>query len=77
MHDLEPMTMTTITNQRELRSAFWAQHPHLDEQARAAGIRSKRQNDQSAFTRCTWVDWIDHMCRSGQISEALASRATL
>ncbi len=69
--------MTAITNQRTLRSVFWAQHPHLDEQARAAGIRSKGQNAQSAFTRCTFVDWIDYMQRSGQISEALADRATL
>ena len=69
--------MFNITNQRELRSEFWAQHPHFDEQARAAGIRSKGQNAQCATVRCTFVDWIDHMRRSGQISEALAERATL
>lgn len=69
--------MHTITNQRDLRRAFWAQHPHFDEQARAAGIRSKGQNAQCATVRCAFVDWVDYMEKSGHISEALADRATL
>lgn len=66
-----------ITTQKELRAAFWAAHPHFDEQAREAGIRSKRQNHQCATVRCTWVDFVDQMARSGQISNQLAERATL
>ena len=70
--------MTYIyTNQQQLRAAFWAEHDSFDHQARAAGIRSKGQNAQCATVRCTWCDWIDSLARDGQISEALAQRATL
>jgi hypothetical protein len=65
------------TNQKTLRRAFWAAHPHLAEQARAAGLISKRQNHHCATVRCTFVDWIDHMHRAGLISSRLADRATL
>ena len=66
-----------ITTQKELREEFWLQHPSFDHQARAAGIRSKRQNEHCATVRCTWVDFVDRMCRDGEIGEALAQRATL
>ena len=67
----------TYTNQKQVRAAFWAEHDSFDHQARAAGIRSKGQNAQCATVRCTFVDWIDALCRNGQISEALAQRVTL
>lgn len=66
-----------ITNQRDLRAAFWDAHPSFDHQARAAGIRSKSQNHHCATVRCTWVDFVDQMARAGRISEKLAGRATL
>ena len=66
-----------ITNQKNLRSAFWAAHPDFEFQAREAGIFSKRQNHHCATVRCAWVDFVDMMARDGQISEKLSNRATL
>lgn len=69
--------MYTYTNQPALRRAFWEAHPHYAEQAREAGILSKRQNHHCATVRCAWVDFLDSLHRSGQVSDALADRATL
>ena len=66
-----------ITSQKELRREFWAQHPHFAEQARAAGIISKGQNEHCCTVRCTFVDWLDGLAKSGQVSDRFANRATL
>jgi len=66
-----------MTTQNEIRSAFWQTFPELDAQARANGTRSKSQNHQTCTCRCYFVDFVDTLARSGQISEALANRATL
>ena len=66
-----------ITTQAEVRAAFWEAHPSFDHQARAAGIRSKRQNEHCATVRCAFVDFVDALHRDGQISDALANRVTL
>lgn len=60
-----------ITTQKELRAAFWESHPDLTRQGR------KTQNDYPTDTRIAWCDYIDRMCRDGQISEKLGQRATL
>lgn len=60
-----------ITTQKALRDAFWAEHPKL---VRCAG---KKQNDYPADTRMAWCDFVEAMRRNGEISEALANRATL
>ena len=65
------------TTQEQVRAAFWAAHPDFDFQARQAGIRSKGQNAQCATVRCAFVDFVDSLNRSGEISDALARRATL
>lgn len=59
-----------FTTQRELRRAFWEQFPNLD---------SNKYNDKyyCTETRCAFVDWIDNLQKSNQISEALAERVTL
>jgi hypothetical protein len=64
-----------MTTQRELRAQFWATFPELPR---------KRIQDHSGHglmyptdTRVTWVDWIDELERDGEISPALADRATL
>jgi hypothetical protein len=69
--------MPTYTTQAQVRAAFWQAHPHFDEQAREAGIRSKRQNEQCATVRCAFVDFVDMLEKNGDISEALAQRVTL
>jgi hypothetical protein len=62
-----------ITNQRDLRVAFWAQAGVLADFYKA----SYRQNDYSATVRCDWCDFVERSTRDGIISEALAQRATL
>ena len=66
-----------MTNQKQVRAAFWEAHPHFDEQAREAGIRSKRQNEHCATVRCAFVDFVDMLARDGHISEKLAQKVTL
>ncbi len=71
----------TITNQPDLRAAFWEAHgprTSCPVQCRTGpGGRILPQNSQSADTRAAWVDYVDACARNGAISEALASRATL
>lgn len=66
-----------MKNQKEIRKAFWAAHPSFEHQARAAGILSKSQNHQCATVRCAFVDYVDMLCRDGEISEQLAEKVTL
>lgn len=65
----------TITTQKELRAAFWEAHPKADR--RIIGHFGSSGRMHVCDTRTAWVDYVDHMARSGQISEALADRATL
>jgi hypothetical protein len=66
-----------ITNQRELRRAFWDANPALEREARKARRISAQQDSHPTDTRVAWCDYVDHMERAGQISEKLAFRATL
>lgn len=60
-----------ITTQKELRAAFWEAHPQYKRRGR------QKQNVYPTTVSVAWCDFIDCMCRDGQISEALAQRATL
>ena len=66
------------TTQPELREAFWDNHRSLHA-IRKLGPRGRMlpQNSQRAIVRVAWVEWIDHLEASRQISPALAARATL
>lgn len=70
----------TYTNQRQIRAAFWDAHPNAD---RKRYRYSLRRDDKTAplvypiDTRCAFVDFLDALHRDGQISDALANRATL
>lgn len=70
----------TYTNQKQIRAAFWEAFPDLP---RRRYRYSWNRSDKTAElvypvdTRCAFVDFIDHLSRSGQITEALANRATL
>lgn len=69
-----------MTNQAQIRAAFWEAFPELP---RRRYRYSWNRNDKTAElvypidTRCAFVDFVDSLQRSGQISEALADRATL
>jgi hypothetical protein len=65
----------TITTQAELRRRFWAEHPEL---SRKRIIDYSGQGRMYCTdTRCAWVDWVDTLNKNGEISDALADRATL
>lgn len=69
-----------MTNQKQIRAAFWEAFPDLP---RRRYRYSPNRNDKTAElvypidTRCAFVDFLDQLQRDGIISEALADRATL
>jgi len=70
--------MTMLTTQKQVRAAFWMQH------AGVPGITPRKIRDYSGNgrmhntdTRCAFVDYVDMLARSGEISESLAQRVTL
>lgn len=69
-----------MTTQKQIRAAFWEAHPTASRKrhpARDWTREDKSQRDYHVDTRCAFVDFVDHLARNGQISEALAQRATL
>ena len=64
-----------ITTQVQIRKIFWEQHPDLPRKKikNYAGNGTMYCTD----TRCAFVDFVDYLARDGQISAALADRATL
>ncbi len=64
-----------LTTQKQIRAEFWAAHPTLPRRKIRdyAGTGRMHVTD----TRCAFVDFVDYLQTSGQISEALANRATL
>jgi len=64
-----------ITTQKQIRAEFWAAHPTLSR----VKIRDYAGTGRmyTTDTRCAFVDFVDYLQTSGQISEALANRATL
>ena len=67
----------TYTTQKQVRAAFWREHPYHDRQARAEGKRSLRQNDQTAIIRHDFAEFVGQLATAGVISAALAWRVTL
>jgi hypothetical protein len=65
----------TITTQRELRRVFWAQHPSLPR--RRILNYSGNGTMYPTATRVAFADWLDAMQKAGEVSQALAQRATL
>jgi hypothetical protein len=63
----------TMTTQASVRDSFWNIHTEFQHEQRSR----KRQNDYSATIRSAFVEFVDGLQKSGQISEALAERVTL
>lgn len=68
-----------ITTQKELRKVFHSQNNIARRFVRLQDgkYRAATQNEYPADIRMAWVDFVDAMTRCGEISEALADRATL
>lgn len=56
-----------------VRIVFWNTHPNLDKRK----IKMGKEYIYKTDTRCAFVDFVDQLQRSGQISERLAQRVTL
>jgi hypothetical protein len=74
----QKQTTKTMTTQKQIRARFWRDHKGI------AGISRKQITDYSGDgkmhntdTRTAFVDWIDALAKSGEISEQLADKATL
>ena len=69
-----------MTTQKQIRAAFWETFPDLP---RRRYSYSPNRSDKTAplvhptATRSAFVYFVDHLARSGDISEALAFRVTL
>lgn len=63
------------TTQREVRRAFWAAHPQADR--RRITNYSGNGTMYPTDTRCAFVDFVDALSKSGEISQELAGRVTL
>ena len=70
----------TYTTQAQVRTAFWQAHPEVSRKRlppfNVASCR-RVQGGYVTDTRCAFVDYVDMLARSGEISEALAERVTL
>jgi len=69
-----------MTNQKEIRAAFWAAHSTLPRRRYRYSWSRSDKTAELVFpvdTRCAFVDYVDQLQRDGQISEALANRVTL
>ena len=70
-----------ITNQRDLRSAFWQAHLPSPAGLNITPIRIPNYSGNGKMhntdTRVAWCDWIDSLSKDGTISQELAQRATL
>ena len=69
-----------MTTQKQIRAAFWNAHPTADRRRYPARDWTREDNtsrDYCTDTRCAFVDFVDHLARSGEITETLAQRVTL
>lgn len=69
-----------MTNQAQIRAAFWQAFPDLPRRRYRYSWNPRDKSAELVYpidTRCAFVDFLDSLERSGQISEALANRATL
>lgn len=58
----------------QIRANFWETLP---EELRKERRARKTQNDYNATIRTAFVDYIDHLSKSGEITESQAYRITL
>ena len=66
-----------MTTQKQIRAAFWEAHPAHEAHARKWELKTAPQNRHNAETRAAYVDFLDHLRRNNEITEALAARAPL
>lgn len=65
------------TTQKQIRKAFWQYLKETSPEIYAKGKRSKPQDDQPTDVRVSFCNFVDHLQKSGEISEKLAWKVTL
>lgn len=63
------------TTQVQVRKAFWEAHPNLSR--KKIPHYNGKEKMYTTDTRCAFVDFVDHLEKSGMINESLAHRVTL
>ncbi len=66
-----------MKTQNEVRKNFWAYLQEVSPNLYAKSKRSKRQNEQITDIRCSFVDYLDSLHRSGQITDKQVNTYTL
>ena len=66
-----------MTTKKQIRKAFWENHPLHEAHALKWQIKTAPHNRHNSETRTAFVDFVDTLARNGEISEELAQRATL
>lgn len=62
-----------MKTQKEVRKLFWESFPGFKPEYRV----KKRQNDYNATIRTTFVNFVDDLQKSGEITQKQASNYTL
>ncbi len=62
-----------MTTQKEVRAAFWEQHPQFKHEYRTR----KKQNEYRTDVRVTFCDFVESLRRNNEISKTLANNVTL
>lgn len=65
-----------LTTQGQVRRSFW-DCTQYDEAEEKRLKRTRKEKDYRTDVRCAFVDYVDALCRRGEISEGLAHRVTL
>jgi len=65
--------MRTMTTQAQIRQSFWEAHPQFKDDYKV----TYTQNQYNTDIRCSFVDYVDHLMKNGDISENLAGKVTL
>jgi len=68
---------TIMTSQKQIRAAFWENHPQHEAYAIKWGIKTAPHNRHNTETRTAFADYVDALAKAGEISENLAFRTTL
>jgi hypothetical protein len=58
---------------KEIRQAFWANHPQFKKDFRV----TYKQNQYYTEIRVSFVDFVDHLQKCGEITERQANRISL
>jgi hypothetical protein len=66
-----------MTTQKQVRANFWAYIKEIAPQYLKEYKTSKRQNQYTADVRILFVDYVDNLQKSGEITQNLAYKVTL